>query len=302
MLGILPSMRKAYQSDLSDEEWSFLEPLLPVPRATGRPKTHSTREVLNAIFYMVRGGCAWRLLPHDFPPWKSVYHYFRSWRLDGTWERMHSALRQRVRVRLKRDPQPSAAIVDSQSIKTTGEGAEQRVYDGAKKVKGRKRHLVVDMQALVLKARLHSAEVQDREGIKLLLEISAGERLPQRLSHVWMDAGYTGEGKGADWVQKVLGWTAEIVRHPPKPVPDGVMRRWMREGAKEGVALDPQKLSPSEAPQGLLAEEVGGGAHVLSWLGQNRRLSKDYERLPETGEALIYAAMSRLMLRLLARS
>jgi putative transposase len=116
------------------------------------------REILNAIFYVVRSGCSWRLLPHDFPPWRSVYHYFREFRLDGTWERMHVALRERVRVRLERNPQPSAAIVDSRSVKTTGVRGEGRGYDGGKKVKGTKRHLLVDTEGFVLRAKVHSAK------------------------------------------------------------------------------------------------------------------------------------------------
>jgi putative transposase len=171
-------------------------------------------------------------------------------------------------------------------------------YDGGKKIKGRKRHLLVDTQGLVLKAKVHSAKIQDGEGIKVLLDL-APEHLP-RLSHLWMEAGYTGEGKGADWAEKVLGWTAQIMRYPPKLAPEEVMIRWVKEWANEGVSIDPEKLSGprrfGDLPRRWVVERT------FSWLSQNRRMSKDYERLPESSEAFVYVAMTRLMVRRLVRS
>ena len=156
-------MRKPYPTDLTDAEWNYIEPHLPAPKGLGRPRTHSLREILDAIFYLLKSGCQWRLLPHDFPRWPTVYHCFRKWRIDGTWEGINRAIRERLRVRLKRDPQPGAGVVDSQSARNTAVGGEDRGYDGAKKVKGRKRHIVVGTEGFVLEVKVQSAKAMDHE-------------------------------------------------------------------------------------------------------------------------------------------
>src|SRR5215204_4415319 len=169
---------RRYPSDLTDEEWYLLEPHLPASKKRGRPRLHSPREILDAVFYVLKSGCQWRMLPRDFPPWKTVFHYFRRWRIDGIWERMNRVLRRRLREKLGREPEPSAGIVDSQSAETTGVGGEQRGFDGGKKVRGRKRHILVDTEGLVVEARVHSAKVPDQVGIRRLLE-PAKNRLPR---------------------------------------------------------------------------------------------------------------------------
>jgi putative transposase len=188
--------RDKYDTDLSDREWLLLQPHLPKAKTGGRPRTANLREVINAIFYLTRTGCQWRNLPHDFPPWGTVYMYFRDWKRDETWKQVHDFFRRKVRRIDGRHGQPSAGIIDSQSVKTTEQGGK-RGYDAGKKINGRKRHLLVDTLGLIIVAVVHSAAIQDRDGARLVL--NACPTLT-RMKLIWVDGGYAGQL--VEWVKK----------------------------------------------------------------------------------------------------
>lgn len=263
-------MSKVYPSDLSHNQYEFLNDIIPHAKPGGRPRSVAMWAVLNAIFYVLVEGIQWRALPDDFPAWQTVYTYFRNWRKDGTWVQIHDQLREWTRIEQERHRSPSEAIIDSQSVKTAAMVHQAVGFDAAKQIKGRKRFISVDTLGLVLRVLVSAASVAEREGGKRVLKrVERMGAKVSRLTTIWVDGGFDG-APFMMWVMDVCRWIVQVVLRPEQTKGFTVLKkRWVVE-------------------------------RTFGWLMGCRRLVRDYEQLPATSETFIYLAMIRIMVRRLA--
>jgi transposase len=259
--------KQRYPSDMSDEQWTLIEPLLPPVKPGGRPEKHPRRDVVDAILYVVRAGCAWRALPADFPPWQTVYWYFIRWEQAKVTEKILPVVRQQVRAQEGRDHEPTAGLIDSQSVKGADTvGRDSRGYDAGKKINGRKRFIVTDTLGLLLTVMVCTAARQDRDGAKSAL---LATYLTTAIRFLFADAGFA--GRLVDWAQDILATRLHIVRKP---------------AGQRGFAVIPRRWAVER---------------TLAWITAHRRLARDYERDPAVSEAMIRWAAINTMTRRLAR-
>src|SRR5438105_11203283 len=265
---------QTYPTDLTDRQWECIKKYIPPAKPGGRPRTLEMRQIINvilynAILYIVVGGCQWRMLPRSYPNWKSVYHYFRQWRDDGTWRRIHDTLRAQLRRKVGRHKHATAGCLDSQSVKSCqawGVRGHISGYDKGKGVKGRKRHLLVDTLGLLIGVVVSAASVSDPAGAKMVFKRLGGTG--KELRKIWVDGTYRGQ---------LLEWVTSRFKFRLQPV--------LRSDDMKGFVVLPKRWVVER---------------TFAWLTQYRRLSKEYEVLTASSEAMIYIAMTRLMLRRLA--